>query len=94
MVQQRDKSKAKRAGASAASARDQAHGGPRPESRTAAKTARAADVAALSRRIAELERDLSAARGRVSELEALREQALNRIDWAIDSLQNVIEDES
>lgn len=51
------------------------------------------DVARLSARVVELERDLAAARQQISDLEALREQALNRIDWAIDSLHNVLDGE-
>ena len=48
-------------------------------------------------RVLERERDalraeLEVAQARIAELEKAREQVLNRIDWVIDSLHNLIED--
>ncbi len=40
-----------------------------------------------------LRTQLQRAEGRVEELEELLEQALNQIDWAIDSLQTAISDD-
>jgi len=53
-----------------------------------------AAVLELKGRIAALEAELAAQRQRVAELEALRRDVLNRIDWAIDSLHNVLESEA
>lgn len=90
MVQQRDTVKAKRpVGRPASGARAlPAKARPAPAE---ARPARDTDVAMLSARIAELERELAQAQQRLSEFEALRAQAINRIDWAIDSLHNVLD---
>lgn len=102
MVQRREKSKAKQAPTRAAS-RNSAAGRAKalsekatrhPNGQSGGQTGREDEAAALSRRVAELERELAAARQRVADLESLREQALNRIDWAIDSLQNVLDGEA
>ena len=55
------------------------------------------DDAAARIRTLEVERDrlaaeLQAAQARIKALEQAREQALNRIDWVIDSLHNLIEE--
>lgn len=42
----------------------------------------------------QLKAELEAARRRIAELEAARAQVLDRIDWAIDSLHNVIESDT
>jgi hypothetical protein len=42
----------------------------------------------------ELDGELKAARARISELEAMHKDAVNRIDWVIDSLHNLIEEKS
>lgn len=42
----------------------------------------------------ELKAELEAARRRIAELETARAQVLDRIDWAIDSLHNVIESDT
>lgn len=42
----------------------------------------------------QLKRELEAAQQRIAELEAARAQVLDRIDWAIDSLHNVIESDT
>jgi Tfp pilus assembly protein FimV len=89
MVQQRDKAKAKRPAATPSSGARAASAKP-----VAGRRAGQSDeVAALSARIAELERQLAEQQRRTADLEALRVQALNRIEWAIDSLHNVIEGE-
>lgn len=54
-------------------------------------------VSAAALRAVEAERDalraeLEVARARIAELERAREQVLNRIDWVIDSLHNLIEE--
>lgn len=41
-------------------------------------------------RVARLEQELAAARRRIAELEAMHEDAVNRIDWVIDSLQTLL----
>jgi len=40
-----------------------------------------------------LKAELAAAKSRISELERQREDVINRIDWVIDSLHNVLETE-
>ena len=49
------------------------------------------ELARLRRQNADLARDLAVAGERVRELEAARDQAMDRIDWAIDSLHNVLD---
>ena len=70
----------------------------RKPSRSAA-VAKLAPARAAPGRIGELEAEierlrteLAAARQRVSELEATRDEVLDRIAWVIDSLHNLIED--
>ena len=48
-------------------------------------------LAALERERDALRAELEAARQRIAALEAQRNQAVDRIDWVIDSLQHVIE---
>ncbi len=45
----------------------------------------------LELRVKTLEIELERARARIRELEASRVEAVNRIDWVIDSLHNVVE---
>jgi hypothetical protein len=91
MVQQRDTTKSRRSSGRTGGETPSSRGKPQPARDSApARGDAALDAAA---RIAELERDLATARARITELESLREQALNRIDWAIDSLHNVLDGE-
>ena len=94
MVQQRDTAKAKRSAGRASGDASLGRAKTRPAPVGSARPSRDGDTARMAERIAELERDLAAARQRVADLEALRAQALNRIDWAIDSLHNVLEGEA
>lgn len=41
-----------------------------------------------------LQEELKTARARIAELEALQKDAVNRIDWVIDSLHNLVEEKS
>ena len=41
-----------------------------------------------------LRADLEAARGEIARLEKRQELVVNRIDWVIDSLHNLLEDEA
>jgi hypothetical protein len=50
------------------------------------------DIARLRRQNADMVRDLEAANQRVRELESARDFALDRIDWALDSLHTVLEE--
>ena len=49
------------------------------------------EVSRLRRHNAELARDLERAKERVRELESARDYALDRIDWALDSLHTAFE---
>ena len=49
------------------------------------------ELVRLRKHNADLARDLDTTGQRVRELEAARDQAMDRIDWAIDSLHNVLE---
>jgi predicted nucleic acid-binding Zn-ribbon protein len=49
------------------------------------------ELARVRRQNADMERALDDAKQRVIELESARDQALDRIDWAIDSLHNVLD---
>ena len=49
------------------------------------------ELARLRKAHADMARDLEVAHGRVRELEAARDHALDRIEWAIDSLHNVLD---
>lgn len=51
----------------------------------------AAALKSLEREREELRAELSAAQQRIATLEAQRRQAIDRIDWVIDSLQHVID---
>lgn len=51
------------------------------------------ELSRLRRQNADLSRDLDAAKARVRELESARDFALDRIDWALDSLHTVREAE-
>lgn len=74
--------------------------GKRPAPRRAGERPSAGSDAAerLAQRIKSLERErdrlkaqLAEANGRVAQLEQRRAEAVNRIDWVIDSLHNVLE---
>jgi hypothetical protein len=62
-------------------------------------TARTADagrqgqqrVESLERERDRLKTELAGALARIARLEAARDEAVNRIDWALDSLHNVLE---
>ncbi|KUO67597.1 MAG: hypothetical protein APF80_12635 [Alphaproteobacteria bacterium BRH_c36] len=41
-----------------------------------------------------LNNELKAARARIGELEAAHKDAVNRIDWVIDSLHNIVEEKA
>jgi chromosome segregation ATPase len=63
-----------------------------------AKSAGVARAVVPSRTLAEAEREcadlraeLAAARARIDELEALRRRALDRVEWAIDSVHTLLE---
>jgi uncharacterized spore protein YtfJ len=58
--------------------------------RTASTTAKKPTAAALLRERDALIRQLKAAEHRISELEEINKEAVNRIDWVIDSLQSVM----
>lgn len=53
--------------------------------------ARASRPTSLERERDELRAELEAARQRITALEAQRRQAIDRIDWVIDSLQHMAE---
>lgn len=65
----------------------------RPDARTGTRSGgRLADaVTALEREREDLRKELVEARARIAELEKARKEALDRIDWAIDSLQNILQ---
>jgi hypothetical protein len=48
----------------------------------------------LVKRCAQLESELAGAHERIGELERLNEEAINRIDWVIDSLQTLLESQA
>lgn len=48
----------------------------------------------VEQRIDELERELAEARIRISDLESRQRQIADRIAWALDSLRDLMEDES
>ena len=50
------------------------------------------ELARLRRQNADMARDLETANRRVQDLESARDFALDRIDWALDSLHNVLEE--
>jgi ribosomal 50S subunit-associated protein YjgA (DUF615 family) len=53
-----------------------------------------AAVEALERERDELKSQLAAARASIIKLEQARDEAVNRIDWAIDSLHNLLESDA
>jgi chromosome segregation ATPase len=61
------------------------------DQRTASAGADAARLAQIERERDELKARLVAAEARIAELEHQRVEVVNRIDWIIDSLQNVLE---
>lgn len=69
----------------------------KPQTKSSAKArspspadfAEAGEVARLRAENAALSAELDSARRRIAELETLREQSINRIDWVIDSLQTL-----
>jgi len=50
-------------------------------------------ISALERERDSLKAELEVARARIAELEQQRELVVNRIDWIIDSLHSLIEDD-
>lgn len=78
--------------------------GPAPVAAEASKAAQAEPDSGQGRvesRAGELERkldsvmaELEAARRRIIELESMHDLAVNRIDWVLDSLHNLVEQES
>lgn len=85
---QRDRQKRGRTSAARASTRTA-----RPEAGAAAKSAAEA-LAELERERNELRTRLDAAEARIQLLESQRLDVLNRIDWVIDSIHNVLEREN
>lgn len=79
-------------------ARAPARGKTAPEMLTAPVTETGLDPAAQVREMArqrdQLAADLDAARRRIQELERLNEHVVNRIDWVLDSLHNLVEQET
>ena len=61
-----------------------------PEPKSSTNDRPDAELARLRREHGEMTRALEAANARVLELENARDSALDRIDWAIDSIHNVI----
>lgn len=60
----------------------------------ASKKRATARNSAMPDQVARLEAELAAARKRIAELESMHDDAVNRIDWVIDSLQTLIADQS
>ncbi len=60
-------------------------------SRPKAKAKKATPLEELERERLELRAKLAAAEARIAALESQRVDVLNRIDWVIDSVQNVLE---
>jgi hypothetical protein len=91
---------ARRAGKSAASGPAQsATKGPARQPKQSAENALPLDASSLLARVIRLESerdrlqaDLATATKRIQALEESREQVVNRIDWVIDSLRNLIDD--
>ncbi len=101
-MSQGDKSRAKRPAAkkAAAPARAAAPAKAAVPAKAAARTPAAAAADSLEARVRSLESErdrltaeLAEAHARIAKLEAARTQVVNRIDWVIDSLQNLIEGE-
>lgn len=85
---QRDRQKKGRTAAARASSRAS-----RPEADATAKSPANA-IAQLERERNELRALLAAAEARIKQLESQRLEVLNRIDWVIDSIHNVLEREN
>lgn len=81
---QRDRQKKGQTAATRASSRT-------PRVKPASKKAAAAGVEQLVRERNELRTRLDAAEARIKLLESQRLEVLNRIDWVIDSIHNVLE---
>ena len=60
-------------------------------SRSKTSNGKASSLEDLERERLELRAKLAAADARIAALESQRVDALNRIDWVIDSIQNVLE---
>ena len=78
------RAKAKKAAASAASAAPSVKG----------KPVSSREMEKLEAECRALRADLEAARGEIARLEKRQELVVNRIDWVIDSLHNLLEDEA
>ena len=52
------------------------------------------DIQALRAERNDLRAELAAAKQRISQLEAINEEAVNRIDWVLDSLHSLLEQQS
>lgn len=50
------------------------------------------EMQALKSERDDLKTELTAAKQRISELEAINEDAVNRIDWVLDSLHSLVEE--
>lgn len=88
--------KAKKAatGASSAVRSGKSKSGARGATKAAGATAPgAADIAQLEAECQALKAELMAAREEIAQLEKRQELVVNRIDWVIDSLHNLLEDE-
>jgi hypothetical protein len=57
-----------------------------------ATRAKSSEILSLETERDALQAELAAARARIAELERTREQALNRIDWVIDSLHSLADE--
>ena len=66
---------------------------PRRSGRAAPATGKrpSGKVATLERERDQLKAELASAQAQIIKLEQAREEAVNRIDWAIDSLHNLLE---
>lgn len=65
-----------------------------PAQKSAPKDRRAGADTDLAKRCEHLESELATARARIGELELRNEEAINRIDWVIDSLQTLLESQT
>lgn len=65
----------------------------KPEAGGDASAALAERIAVLEAERAALAGELETAKARIAKLEEARAQVINRIDWVIDSLHNLLEDE-
>ena len=91
-----ERAKAKKAAVSAGSAsrmRKAKADGASAETRPKGKGAGTSDIDRLRAECAALKVELSAAREEIARLERRQELVVNRIDWVIDSLHNLLEGE-